>query len=83
MYQLSNFQEDDINDSPTHEDWGSPAWGRSINWLYFLGWLFNMGRGAATVDSKRTKLRNLREGVLPRAPNTLICPQCFTTIERF
>lgn len=83
MYALKNYHEDDINDAPQHEGWGSPTWGLSINWLYFLGWLNNIGRGAASVESKRAKLRKLRAEVLPRAPETIVCPQCFTTIERF
>lgn len=82
MYQLSNFQEDDINDTPSHDGWGSPTWFHSINWLYFIGWLVNIGRGAATVEVKRAKLRKLRAEVLPRAKNTLVCPKCFEYIER-
>jgi hypothetical protein len=83
MYALKNYTEDDINDQPSHDGWGSPSWGFSINWLYLVGWLFNMGRGAASVESKRAKLRKLRTEVLPRAPETLVCPQCFEIIERF
>jgi hypothetical protein len=83
MYALANFHEDDINDSPAHDGWGEPSWFHSINWLYYFGWLVNIFRGAAGVQNKRAKLRKLRAEVLPRAPKTLVCPQCFEVIERF
>ena len=84
MYDLANFHEDDVNDSPSQEGWGSPSWyGGGINWFYFIGWLVNISRSAHSVESRRAKLRKLREEVLPRAPKTIVCPQCFEVIERF
>ncbi len=84
MYDLANYHEDDINDSPSHDGWGSPSWGYHFaSPVYLIGWLVNVFRGTASVEVKRAKLRKLREEVLPRAPKTIVCPKCFDVIERF
>ena len=78
MYLLKNFVESDINASPTSEGFGA-----RINLLHIITALINAGRGAASVDAKRAKLRKLRAETLPRAPNTLVCPNCMEAVERF
>lgn len=83
MYDLSNYYEEDINGSPVQEGWGSPSWFFEVNWFYYLGWLVNTLRGSAGVASRRAKLRRIRKEVLPRAPKSIICPNCFEVIERF
>lgn len=83
MYDLANFHEDDVNESPVQEGWGSPSWFYSINWFYYLGWLINIFRSSGSVAAKRAKLRKIRKDVLPRAPKSIICPKCFEVIERF
>ena len=61
MYSLKTFQVEDINDTPSHDGWGQPSGlFPFMNWIFVAGWLFNSGRGAASVESKRAKLKKMR-----------------------
>ena len=77
MYALERFTEDDVNESPTIEGYGS-----RMTRLYLIVWLFNLVGDKFKVARRRRRVRELRAEVLPRAPGSLICPSCLAFLER-
>ena len=89
MYPLERFTEDDVNESATVAGSGTEGYSNPLNRFFFslwvlnlLRWLFSLLGDKAKVSRKRQRVRELRAEVLPRAPNSLICPNCLEFLER-
>ena len=86
MYPLARFFEDDVNESATvdHYETSRYSWvpARLQFMLMIASWFWNLFFGKAKVAKGKTKVRAARETVLPRSPNSLICPNCYEVLER-
>lgn len=88
MMPLDRFLESDVNENPTVDsfvpDRAAARFlpGASLV-LMFTTWLGNLFYGKAKVAKGRAKVRKAREEILPRSPNSVICPNCYETLERF
>jgi hypothetical protein len=87
MYPLKRFYEDDVHDNPM-------STGNSVHkviarffplWslVYMVGTtLGSVIYGKARQAKGRAKVRAARETILPRSPESLICPNCYEVLER-
>jgi len=87
MMPLSRFLESDVNVSPSIDASVAPIGiARLIPFwslIYTLGtWAGNLFFGQAKVAAGRAKVRKAREEILPRSLNSVICPNCYETLER-
>ena len=87
MFPLVRFFEDDVNESPyvetvvPHGCFLRLFPGTSIVFMLFI-WLGGLLFGKAKVAKGRAKVRKARAEILPRSPNSLICPNCHEVLER-
>ncbi len=89
MMPLARFMESDVNEAPTVEASVAnigiarifPFWSlvyTAATWLSNL--LFDWGK--ARLANGRAKVKKAREEILPRSPDSVICPNCYETLER-
>lgn len=88
MMPLARFFETDVNESPTVDaimpnKFGARFFPGLSLFLMISSWLGNLFYGKAKVAKGRAKVRKAREEILPRAPNSAICPNCYEVLERF
>lgn len=87
MMPLARFMESDVNESPTVDSFVPNKFGARFfpGWsLFFMvtTWFGSLFWGKAKVAKGRAKVRKAREDILPRSPNSAICPNCYETLER-
>jgi len=71
MLPLGGYEIDKSSEFPAVEAdaWSFFVWG----WGIFV---YNFLFALATYEGRRRKLETLKRGVLPRFPNSLVCPRC-------
>ncbi len=87
MYPLIRFHEDDVNESPTVDSFVPnraaaqffPGWSLI---LMLTTWMGSLLFGKAKLANARAKIKKAREEVLPRSPDSVICPNCYEVVER-
>ncbi|MBW3637297.1 MAG: hypothetical protein KY445_12685, partial [Armatimonadetes bacterium] len=87
MMPLSRFMESDVNESATVDSYTPGAIGARIFpgvslFLMITTWFGNLFFGKAKVAAGKAKVKKAREAILPRSPNSVLCPNCSQTLER-
>jgi hypothetical protein len=88
MMPLARFYETDVNESPTADAImpnrvGARLFPGLSLILMLTSWLGNIFYGKAKVAQGKAKVKKAREEILPRAPNSAICANCYEVLERF
>jgi hypothetical protein len=89
MMPLDRFLESDVNEYPIVEASVAPGglarmfpfWSIMYTLVTWLGNLL-FGLGRARLKRGRAKVRYARAEILPRSPNSVICPNCYEVLER-
>jgi hypothetical protein len=87
MLPLKRFFEDDVHDNPSASgqgvNRGFAAAAPGCSFFFMAGTtLWAIFFGKARQARGRAKVREARELILPRSPESLICPNCFEVLER-
>lgn len=81
MLELKDFEGVSSNDAPGFG-------GKDAHDFWFWGWWAIMHDIAVEIWNalrsvwRRHKVKKLRQEILPRFPNTLICPQCLNVVKK-
>jgi hypothetical protein len=83
---LSKFSPEDINSSATVDSY-VPSSGVSLLFPLFslfaivVSWFGKVALDETKTRNARAKVIRAHQEVLPRSPNSLICPRCYDVLE--
>ena len=87
MFPLVRFYETDVNDNPT----AGAVMPTRAGAMFFPGlsfaimmisWIGGLTWDKGRVTRGRAKVKKAREEILPRSPQSVICPKCWEVLER-
>ncbi len=83
---LAKFRVEDINSSATVDSY-TPSAGAALLlpflslFAMMLSWFGKVAIDEAKTKNARSKVMRAQQEMLPRSPNSLICPRCYDILE--
>lgn len=81
MLPLRSYEIEKVAEYPSIEADGVTflLWG----WMVFVGQIvYHFLAGLFTFEARKKKLVQVKRDILPRFPNSLVCPKCLNTVTR-